>query len=50
MEISNSNQQLFDLKPTSHRKIIELVEEAGIDVSDWANFKGDAEKTTGSGL
>ncbi|WP_339724127.1 HNH endonuclease [uncultured Paraglaciecola sp.] len=46
MEISNSDQQLIDLKPTSHRKIIELVEEAGIDVSDWANFKGGAEKAS----
>lgn len=44
MSISNSEQQLIDLKPTSHRKIIELVEVAGIDVSDWPNFKGGAEK------
>ena len=44
MNISNSEQQLTNLKPTSHRKIIELVEEAGIDVSDWPNFKGGTEK------
>jgi 5-methylcytosine-specific restriction endonuclease McrA len=44
MTISSSEQELIDLKPTSHRKIIELVEEAGIDVIDWPNFKGGAEK------
>tara|TARA_R110001583_G_scaffold173897_2_gene328006 strand:- start:2593 stop:3432 length:840 start_codon:yes stop_codon:yes gene_type:complete len=44
MSTSSSDQQLIDLKPTSHRKIIELVEEAGIDVSDWPNFKGGAER------
>ncbi len=37
---------LEELRPTSHRKIIELVEEAGIDVSDWANFKGGEEKAS----
>lgn len=37
---------LEELRPTSHRKIIELVEEAGIDVSDWANFKGGVEKAS----
>tara|TARA_R110000737_G_scaffold352819_1_gene400526 strand:+ start:15602 stop:16219 length:618 start_codon:yes stop_codon:yes gene_type:complete len=35
---------LEKLKPSSHKKIIELVEEAGIDVNDWQNFKGGAEK------
>ena len=39
-------QELESLKPTSHRKIIELVEEAGIDVSDWSNFKGGPEKAS----
>lgn len=28
------------LKPLQHQKVIDLVEQAGIDVSDWANFKG----------
>ena len=37
---------LEELRPKSHRKIIELVEEAGIDVSDWANFKGGAKKAS----
>lgn len=37
---------LEELRPTSHRKIIQLVEEAGIDVSDWANFKGGAERAS----
>jgi len=44
MSTPNSEQQLIDLKPTSHKKIIELVADAGIDVSDWQNFKGGAEK------
>ncbi len=39
-------QQLESLKPTSHRKVIELVEEAGIDVSDWSNFKGGPAKAS----
>lgn len=29
-----------ELKPTQKRKVIDLVREAGIDVSDWANFEG----------
>jgi 5-methylcytosine-specific restriction protein A len=44
MEVLNLDQQLIDLKPTSHRKVIELVEGAGMDVSDWANFKGGEKK------
>lgn len=39
-------QELEALKPTSHRKIIELVEEAGIDVRDWSNFKGGPDKAS----
>tara|TARA_B100001063_G_C16694508_1_gene518973 strand:- start:181 stop:447 length:267 start_codon:yes stop_codon:yes gene_type:complete len=41
-----SEIDLEELRPTSHRKIIELIKEAGIDVSDWANFKGGAEKAS----
>ena len=29
-----------ELKPTQKRKVIDLVREAGINVSDWANFEG----------
>ena len=36
--------ELEELKLTSHRKVIELVEEAGVDVSDWQNFKGGSGK------
>lgn len=32
--------ELFEVKPTQRNRIIDLVQEAGIDVSDWANFKG----------
>lgn len=45
MSASKVEQELIDLKPTLHRKIIELVEDAGINVSDWKNFKGGAEKS-----
>lgn len=34
--------QLADLKPTKKARIIDLVEEAGLDVSDWANFSRGA--------
>lgn len=30
--------QLEDLKPTEKSRVIDLVKEAGLDVSDWANF------------
>lgn len=33
-----------DLKPNSRPRVIELVAKAGIDVSDWGNFKGGTEK------
>jgi 5-methylcytosine-specific restriction protein A len=46
MTTLQDEQKLEEIKPTSHRKIIELVEEAGIDVSDWQNFKGGAEKAS----
>ncbi len=32
------------LKPSEHRRVIDLVESTGIDVSDWSNFKGGVEK------
>lgn len=32
------------LKPSERLRVIDLVSEAGIDVSDWANFKGGIEK------
>src|SRR3990167_5369497 len=31
---------LEELKPTKNRRVIDLVRAAGVDVSDWANFKG----------
>jgi predicted RNA-binding Zn-ribbon protein involved in translation (DUF1610 family) len=31
-------------KPTKQAKVIDLVREAGVDVSDWANFKGGEAK------
>lgn len=30
----------IELKPTSKARVYDLVSEAGVDVSDWANFKG----------
>ena len=33
-----------DLRPAAKPNVIELVEQAGVDVSDWANFKGGKEK------
>lgn len=33
-----------DLKPEVRLRVMDLVAEAGIDVSDWANFKGGKEK------
>jgi len=33
-----------DLKPEARLRVIDLVAEAGIDVSDWAKFKGGEEK------
>jgi len=35
---------LEDILPREHRRVMDLVSEAGIDVSDWQNFKGGAEK------
>jgi hypothetical protein len=37
-------QTLEVLKPRNHLFVMDLVREAGIDVSDWANFKGGVEK------
>lgn len=31
-------RQLEDLKPVEKRRVFDLVQEAGLDVSDWANF------------
>lgn len=30
------------LRPTEPNRVIDLVEQAGLDISDWANFKGDS--------
>ncbi|MFZ1936551.1 MAG: HNH endonuclease signature motif containing protein [Thermoguttaceae bacterium] len=38
---------LSDLKPKEQHRIIDLVRDAGIDVSDWGNFKG-SQKNAGS--
>tara|TARA_R110001583_G_scaffold75830_1_gene208352 strand:+ start:21838 stop:22665 length:828 start_codon:yes stop_codon:yes gene_type:complete len=46
MNVQNDSQILLDVKPTSHRKVIDLVKEAGIDVSDWKNFRGGIEKAS----
>jgi 5-methylcytosine-specific restriction protein A len=35
---------LSDIKPTTPRRIIDLVEDAGIDISDWRNIKGGKER------
>jgi len=35
---------LSDLKPTERHRVIDLVREAGLDVSDWANCAGGAAK------
>ncbi|TXH73223.1 MAG: HNH endonuclease [Lysobacteraceae bacterium] len=32
---------LDEIRPTERRRVIDLVREAGLDVSDWADFKGD---------
>lgn len=36
--------KIDDLKPTQRLRVMELVAEAGIDVSDWGNFKGGESK------
>jgi hypothetical protein len=33
---------LESIRPTTSRRVIDLVQEAGVDVSDWSNFKGGA--------
>lgn len=33
---------LEEIRPLEHRRVIDLVAEAGVDVSDWANFRGGA--------
>ncbi|HSH72103.1 MAG TPA: HNH endonuclease signature motif containing protein [Methylophilaceae bacterium] len=35
---------LDELKPTTKNRVMDLVQLAGIDVSDWANFKGGLKK------
>ncbi len=34
------------LRPTEFRRVIDLVREAGVDISDWANFVGGAVKAS----
>lgn len=34
--------ELSEPRPTQHHLVIDLVKAAGVDVSDWANFKGGA--------
>lgn len=36
--------QLDALRPTERARVLDLVEAAGIDVSDWSNFAGGAQK------
>lgn len=36
--------QLDGLKPTEHARVIDLVETTGIDIGDWSNFAGGAQK------
>jgi hypothetical protein len=38
--------QLESLKPRSKFNVMDLVRDAGIDVSDWANFKGGVKKAS----
>ena len=35
---------LSEIEPRTHRTLMELVSEAGVDVSDWSNMKGGARK------
>ena len=35
---------LSELKPTEKRRVIDLVEAAGVDVSDWSNVKGGSKR------
>jgi len=37
---------LIKIKPLKHTRIIDIVQEAGIDVSDWSNFKGGVNKAS----
>ena len=39
-----TTSQLEALRPTSKRRLIDLVEYVGIDISDWANYKGGRAK------
>lgn len=36
--------ELSEIKPLERKRVIDLVEAAGIDVSDWGNFKGGKKK------
>ena len=36
--------EIDDLRPTAQNRVIDLVESAGLDISDWSNFKGGADK------
>src|SRR5258707_492364 len=35
---------LTALRPTKSRRVMDLVHEAGVDISDWPNFEGGASK------
>jgi len=37
---------LSDIQPTERPRVIDLVREAGVDVSDWSNFKGGEAKAS----
>ncbi|MBD8527828.1 hypothetical protein [Pseudomarimonas arenosa] len=37
-------EALESIRPSSHVRVIDLVEQAGHDVSDWGNFKGGPAK------
>ena len=39
---------ISDLKPTAKLRLIELVEQTGIDVSDWGNMRGGASRAAGN--
>jgi 5-methylcytosine-specific restriction enzyme A len=35
-----------EIEPKQHQRVMDLVREAGIDVSDWKNFKGGKQKAS----
>ena len=38
------SEALDAIKPTSHQRVMDLVQDAGVNVSDWSNCKGGAAK------